>query len=325
MSTETDELSNSYCLSEAFIGGQKFPIDACRHAVLNDALNSVISAMEIEELFQVFAQSFLRFEKDPLEMSLHYTYATFSNSGEFDKFFSNVRHSFNVNIITILTAFQSYVDQSDKILKHTTHLPTAREFNKNAGSETFDTFLSYRVCNQLRNYAQHQALPLSGFSIGANSDLVQNADGTTRKVSDGYGVFPWLDVPKFTASSKISPKVRNELNDLGYSKIDIIWLIRSLAKAMYDRHAKIREFFGPFVEAAGLEITSGYEHASAAKGSTANFLELHGNGEQRPMRNDGANKVLKDFETFRSLKNADRKYVTSQIKPRKETYSDLEN
>ncbi len=61
--------------------------------------------------------------------------------------------------------------------------------------------------------------------------------------------------------------------------------------------------------------------ASVAKGSEAEFLELHGRGKERPMRNDLAAKVLSEFETYASLENADQIYVTSQIKPDAASYS----
>lgn len=76
MATNTGETSEAYFLSEAFINGQVFEIGLDQYATLSAALKTVVSAMEIEELFQVFAQSFIRFEKDLLEVALEYAFAT---------------------------------------------------------------------------------------------------------------------------------------------------------------------------------------------------------------------------------------------------------
>lgn len=322
MEVETGEALDSYYLSEAFLGGQKFPIDADQYAALNAALTTVVSAIEIEELFQIFAHSFLRFEKDLLNVIFEYAYTGVGSSAEKEKFFSNIRNRFNVNIITLLTSFQSYVDQSDRILKYTKNLPTAREFNKKAGNEAFETNFSYRVCAQLRNYAQHQALPLGGFSIGGYTNLVRDDADIVKKHSWGYGVSPWLDVAKFKSSSQVKAPLKVELESLGYEKIDMKWLVRSFAGAMYRRHASLREFLKPEIEAASIEIAAGYAFASAAKDSDAILLELQQGTEKRHMRNDLAAKVLRKFETYTSLNKAVQTYVTSQIRPEAASYSD---
>ncbi|MGR3461678.1 MAG: hypothetical protein ACU0AX_00475 [Roseovarius sp.] len=57
---ETSEPSAPYWLSEAFLGGQNFEISADQHAMFEEATTTLVSAMEIEEVFQIFAQSFLR-------------------------------------------------------------------------------------------------------------------------------------------------------------------------------------------------------------------------------------------------------------------------
>lgn len=322
MEVETGEALDSYYLSEEFMGGQKFPIDADRYAALNAALTTVDSAREIEELFQIFAHSFLRFEKDLLNVIFEYAYTGVGRSGDQEKFCSDVRNRFNVNIITLLTSFQSYVDQSDRILKYTSNLPTARKFNKKAGSDAFKTYFSYRVCAQLRNYAQHQALPLGGFSIGWNNDFVRDDAGIImRKHSSCYGVSPWLDVAKFKSSSQVKARLKVELESLGYERIDMKWLVRSFAGAMYRRHERLREFLKPEIEAASKNIAAGYAFASAAKDSEAILLELQQGTEKRHMRNDLAAQVLREFETYTSLNKADQTYVTSQIKPEAESYS----
>ena len=98
------------------------------------------------------------------------------------------------------------------------------------------------------------------------------------------------------------------------------WLIRSFVGAMYERHAALRAFLKPEIEAASERITAGYDLARTAKNSEAKFLELCGDDEKRPMRNDLAAIVLKTFETYTSLKGAEHSYVSSQITPEAATY-----
>lgn len=320
MTIDTGETSADYSLSEGFLGGQTFEIDADRYASLSEALTTVVSAMEIEELFQVFAQSFLRFEKDLLDVAFEYTFANMQAYND-DVFFSGIRHRFNVNIITILTAFQSYNDHCNRILKSSINPPETREFNRKTSHDIFDTHLSYRICAGLRNYAQHRALPLGGFSIGGKANFDRDNAGNLIKLDSGFHVSPWLNVSKFKSDPKCKAPLRRELESIGYEKIDMTWLIRSFAGAMYKRHAALRAFLRPEIIAAGEKIAAGYDLASTAKKSEAKFLDLHGNDEKRPMRNDLAAKVLREFETYTSLKGAEHSYVTSQITPEAATYS----
>jgi hypothetical protein len=312
LTIKTGESSASYSLCEAFLGGQTFNIDKLQYVKLNDALDTVVSTLEIEELFQVFAQSFLRFEKDLLDVAFEFSYVNmkFNNNEEF---FSNVRHRFNVSIITILTAFKSYDDHCNRILKYSINPPETKNFNCETRREIFDNHLSYRICAMLRDYAQHRALPLGGYVIGGVDDFACDDAGITRKLDTGFNVSPWLNVSEFKSSSQCKPSLQKELDHLDCEKIDMKWLIRSFAGAMYKRHALLRTFLTPKIEASNEQIATGYNFASAAKGSEAQFLELRWNNKKRPMRNDLGAKVFKAFETYESFMGAERLYVTSKI------------
>ncbi len=320
MAIDTGETSAAYSLSEGLLGGHTFEIDKNQYTTLSKALTTLVSAMEIEELFQVFAQSFIRFEKDLLDVAFEYTYANRETLND-DVFFSSIRHRFNVNIITILTSYKSYDDHCNRILVSSITPPDAKEFNCLTRSKTFDAHLSYRICAQLRDYAQHRALPLGGFSIGSKANFGRDSSGNIIKLDSGFNVSPWLNVLKFKSSSQCKAPLCKELERLDYEKIDMKWLIRSFAGAMYGRHAALRTFLKPEIIAAGEKITAGYDLASAAKNSEAKFLELYGNGERRPMRNDLGAKVLRAFETYASLSRAENSHVTSQIIPEHVTYS----
>lgn len=320
MTTDAGETPTAYSLSESYLNGTILQIDADQYATLNEALTIVISAMRIEEIFQVFAKSFLRFEKDLLDVSFEYAYMTDWDFND-NIFFDSIRQRFNVNIITVLTAFQSYDHQCNGILKRATNPPEAQKFNKIKSNEIYDAHLSYRICASLRNYAQHRALPLGGFSIGSKANFDRDKAGKITILDSGFNVSPWLNVTKLAGSSQCKAQLRAELEALGYEKIDIRWLIRSFAGAMYERHAALREFLKPRIISSGKKITDGYDLASAAKNSEAKFLELHGNGEKLPMRKDLSANVLKSFETHKTLARALSSYVTSQITPEAATYS----
>ncbi|GLO69531.1 hypothetical protein MACH17_10480 [Phaeobacter inhibens] len=308
-------------LAESFIDGEQFPIDPELHQTLSKAITTVVSAMEIEELFQVFAHSFLNLEEDILKLSLEYAYIERDDREHSDNFFNKVRRRLNVRIITILTAFQSYDDQTNRILIHASHLPKVQQANKAARASAFDDNFSYRVCTALRNYAQHRDLPLGGFDIGARADFSCDKHGKVRKDSFRYDVSPWLNVTKLKGSSQTKRNLKNELEQIYHKYIDLKWLLRSFVSAVYHRHETLRQHLKAEVESAQLDISTAYESISLKKGSEVRLLDLHGGDQKHPMRKDLGTKVLREFKTLTSLRSAARNYVSSKIELEAKAYS----
>ncbi|MCI9864918.1 hypothetical protein RHIZ_03050 [Rhizobium skierniewicense] len=297
---------------EDLIGGQKIQIDEHQYASLSDALDTIVSIIDIEEAFQVFAESAIRFEKDLLDVIFEYTYYD-TRSRNYDFFFDSARQRFNVNVLTVLTAYKSYDEHCARILKSLISSPVAHQYNSEIRAKAYDANLSYRICDQLRNYAQHRALPLGGLSIGGKSNMIQDTDGKYIKLDAGYNVSPWLNVMTLTGWSKCKPAIQTELKNLCCEKIDMKWLVRSFASAMYDRHNSLREYLTLDIDAACDEISRGYQFAHSINESESKFLNLCSDDNCRPMKSDlGA--VLKSMSSAcRSLKSAENIYVTSRI------------
>lgn len=321
MNIKTNDLSAAPYLYEPYDGGYKLQIDADQYEIFSDAILTASSSMRIEELFQVFATTIISFEKYLLDVAVDFAYADLSLKEIDDKFFTDMRYQFNVKIITALTALQCYIDHSDRILKYIGNPAGAREFNAKLGSQAFDENFSYRACCQLRNYAQHQSLPLGGFTIGSDADFVQDEKGVRHKVGSKYSVHPWVDILKLKESKKISARFRDELKGFNYNRVDIKWLIRDLARSMYERHAKLRKLLAPEIERANEIIKSGYDLVRAEKNREARHIILCGFGKEHHMRNDLADRVLRDFGSYSSFMIADQIYITSRIQPDAKSYA----
>lgn len=310
----------SYSLREDFLNGKSFQIDAAQYDKLEMALSIVVSTLNLEEVFQVFAQSFLEFEEELLKSSLEYAYDWPENEHSLKDFFKKIRRRLNVRIITILTAFRSYDDQASRILAHSPYLEQVLEINKQARKAAYDNNLSYRVCNDLRNYAQHRELPLGGFSLGGKSNLIRDEAGNLKKDGVGYGVSLWLNLAKLREASQTKSALRSELEEIDEEKMDINWLIRSFASSVYSRHQQLRTALKPLVEDAGLKISEAYAWASEEKGTDAKFLSLWKNDDKRPMRQDLPDLALRDLSSYSSLNNATHVYISSQINSGSDVY-----
>lgn len=309
-----------YYLKEDFLGGETFEINESQYETLERALNTIISFIDIEESFQVFARSFIRFEKDSLDIAFEYAYSD-KGSGLDVFFFDSVRSRFNVNVITILTSYKSYDDHCSKILKNLKTLSDAIQFNEKIRVNYYNTHLSYRICARLRDYAQHGALPLGGFSIGGNANFARNDTGQLIKLDTGFNVSPWLDVKKFTDSSHCKADLRRELTSLAFEKIDMKWLIRSFASVMYKRHCELREYLKPHINFSLNKILDGYKFAGSLKKSEASFLVLCSSSRSINMRNDLGDFVNRMFSENKSLNRAENIFITSKINHQEKIYS----
>lgn len=105
-------------LSEPYMLGVDIPIDEEFYLSLRSATIELKAIFELDELFHIFAQTFIRFEKDLLDMAIEFAYPVFVSFGD-EQLLGNFRKRFNVNIITILTSYKTYDDQVSRILKNT--------------------------------------------------------------------------------------------------------------------------------------------------------------------------------------------------------------
>lgn len=308
-----------YKMSEPYESGQVFHISEIMHTSLEAALNNISGALEIEETFQVFAQSFLRFEKDALDIVFEHTFSE-SRTAIDEDFLGNVGHKFNVNLLTILTSFFSYEEHSKRILKRI-KIEGADTFDEINRKSVYDENQCYRICTALRNYAQHRALPLGGFTVGGKSKFIRGEDGKTIKGNPYYSISPWLNSNKLLESKKCNAPVKNDLQGIGYTRIDLKWLVRNFAEGMYDRHSKLRAFLHAEIKSAELEIIKAYELATSEKGEKVKHLNLCIDGHIRPMREDLAAKFFRYSNTHKALKHASRIYITSEIVNESNIYS----
>lgn len=308
-----------YKMSEPYESGQVFNISESMHTSLEAALNKISGALEIEETFQVFAQSFLRFEKDALDIVFEHTFSE-SRTAIDEDFLGNVRHKFNVNLLTILTSFFSYDEHSKRISKRI-DVEGADAFDETNRKSVYDENPCYRICTALRNYAQHRALPLGGFTVGGKSNFIRGEDGRKIKGNPYYSISPWLNSKKLLEWDKCNAPVKNDLQIIGHAKIDLKWLVRNFAEGMYNRHSKLRVFLHTEIKSAELEILKAYEFATSEKGEKVKHLNLCKDANNRPMREDLAAKFFRYSNTHKALQHASRIYITSEIDKESTIYS----
>lgn len=295
-----------------------------QYHVFHSAMTLLLCAKEIENIFQVFARAFINHEKELLEMVLEYSHFDSHYAITLDNlnmYFDDIKGRTNVNLLTILTAYKSYDDHCDRALGALTELSSVAKFNDETRSSVYDNNLSYRICTKLRNYAQHRALPLDNVSASSSANLLKDKEGRSWSKDSAFTNGLFLNVDKFRQSSQCNAPLRKELNDLNCGKIDLKWLIRSFTGAVAERHIALREYLTPQIESAGDEIRSAYAVAKEKSHVEFENIELCSDRQKLHLDKKFASSILASFKTHKSLRFAERKYVTSQITIKDGVYS----
>lgn len=312
-------------LAEPYLTGASMQISESRFKELEAWREVVVGALELELLFSTFVESVYQFEKHLLIASLEELFdrgSRYRSQLEMHRATDELISSTNVRILTVLTAARSYHDQRHSILKNSGFNLVCLEEVKRLFSTAFDDSLNYRIFESLRNFAQHNALPVSGYNI-----KLQN------RAPDGYGdgkrsvgrvsIQPYVRIEEMImAKSKLRKKTITELEGLQEKKIDLRALIRSYFSTVSECHEETRILTGEKLDeaVAGLiEAKSSFiESSHTPDGCQAKHLtiQIHSGGEK--IKEQYIDQVLwEKLETYRkshtSLKSTRRWYVSSEL------------
>lgn len=144
----------------------------------------------------------------------------------------------NASFFSFLSLMRLYLDHTAKKIgsKHKTELDA---FNKSTNEE-FDGYFSYRFFSQLRNYAQHLAMPIKGLS-GSNS-----LDETKTKVIVSFRLYFIRDellVHKDNWTNKVLPNLKAQPEH-----IDVLPLIKEVMESLERIHKTTIKTYLPLLK-----------------------------------------------------------------------------
>lgn len=123
--------------------------------------------LAMEEKYEILISNYFEFEKEILEQAAR---SMLRRPCNYNDFFQ-VRLSFNIRLVNLLTSGRLYIDQLHRHVRVIVPQPPniAKEVKK-LFSKEYDQNPDYRFMEALRNYVQHRGLPVHWIQHNASSD-----------------------------------------------------------------------------------------------------------------------------------------------------------
>ena len=220
-----------YGITKLFLGYKNFlEISGDEFEEVKTAKRSLLEMLSIEEKLNLILENHAEFERELLGLGLnHMMFFSYGWST-----FQNEIHLINRRLINLLTTCRLYMDQ----IPHNVN----SIYGEGAGlarivkekmSHEYDSNLSYRVVEALRNYVQHRGLPIYGLEYNMTRKDV--ASPLLKHI-----VTPTLSVARLKEEKKFKAAVLKELEALG-DEIDIKPLVRQYIDSIGRIHLSIRD------------------------------------------------------------------------------------
>lgn len=222
-----------YGITRLILGSSRFvPLSHVDFDHLIAARRSLYEILYIEETFLFLVENYRDLESDALSYTLRS--ATFPKES-WSEMVSNI-HLFNRRLINLLTTCRMYVDHTPQRLGaiFPNNAKPKSDF-KSLLSSRYDSSFSFRLLEALRNYVQHNDLPLSGLCVG--HQRIEETDvrpGSLCTLMFNIARDCILDGRRFKAS------VADELRSMP-DNIDVRPLIREYVGLLSEVHQELRK------------------------------------------------------------------------------------
>jgi hypothetical protein len=231
------------------------------------------SQLSIEEKYQILMENYEELEAELLRVSLGLTRYTPNPWVEI----SNARMRFNRRVLNYLSSARMYLDQVPSELENASRdpQPVVRSFEESQ-SHHYDSKLSYRVCEALRNYTQHRDLPVHGFEYGWRRE----PDDPPKAVVSYTGLK--LDLSRLESDVAFKGTTLAELRSLG-DTYDLKLFLREYMNSLGDIHISLRKDLSADSEWAMKEIvqarTKAHSMPDAQSGYDMALLMIQEDGQ----------------------------------------------
>jgi hypothetical protein len=244
---------------------------------LRAAWDGLLILAGVEEKFKIVLDNYVEYERELLEITLR------------DMLFSGMPWSETANDIytlnrrlgNLLMASRLYLDQSVHDVKQLrgSHSADFVMF-QNAIREQYDTSLAYRVMDSLRNYSQHNGLPIEGLNISCKR--VADDDGPAHVK---WMIRAVVHPAELVKSKKIKQQVVDEFVALG-EEPNITPLVREYVACFARIHATFRKLTASDADAwcALVRKTVQESGGTRFRGAEASVTDVDAGGEQELVR-----------------------------------------
>jgi hypothetical protein len=221
-----------YGITKLVLGYSPFiEITEDEYKALKIARDFLFEALYLEQKFDLVTEDFIEYEMTLLSYAARHM--MFSNLDYMR--LQNEVNNINRRLVNLLSACRLYIDHCIHHLSNIYGSETEKvEAVNNQKKAEYDSKLSYRVLEALRNYVQHRGFPVQ--KVTYNRNRVEEGDNWQIL----FSVTPYIKTNELQEDEKFKKTVLDELKRLG-DEFDIKPLIREFVTSIGNVHKKARE------------------------------------------------------------------------------------
>lgn len=221
-----------YGITKLVLGHTAFvEIIEVEYNALKAARENLFEALYLEQKIDLVTEDFIEYEITLLSYAARHMMFANLNYMRLQNEVNNI----NRRIVNLLSACRLYLDHCIHHLSNIYGSKTEKiEAVNNQKKTEYDSNLSYRVFEALRNYVQHRGFPVQ--KVTYNSNRVE--EGNNWQIL--FSVTPYIKTNELQEDEKFKKTVLDELKKLG-EEFDIKPLIREYITSIGNVHKKVRE------------------------------------------------------------------------------------
>lgn len=248
-------------------GSPLIEISETHYRQVLEAKSKLLCVVSIEEKFDLLIQNYLEFECEALVMAQRHVVELRGSysAGQFE------RQHLNRRLSNLLSATRLYIDQvNHSLASMNPDLLTPLESKRR---EQYGDKLGYRVMETVRNYTQHQELPVHNLYISSTAENIGSQEYSVSRA------IPMLDVAEFAKYDRMSASGRlaaKELERYG-REVAITPLVREHVEGLGAVHEEFRQLVAPDIPGWERDFASAWKWVNQQLGTSYKsvFLVQH--------------------------------------------------
>lgn len=258
-----------YVLSQNFLAPTpEIPMTEAQVNEAREARVILIAALALEETYDVLLSNFLELEQEALCAAAASVVRNVRSYGDL----LDVRSTANRRVVNLLTAARMYLDHAPQQLAVCLSDTTAKEIFKPLCSQQYDSELSYRFMDALRNHVQHSGL------------AVHTMKHASRWTGADPDIFLEIRLELFSEKKYLAenPKFHKKTLAALPDEIELIQASRQYLQGLDQIHGQVRSLISEPVAQARAVLQKLIDTYSAAnEGKTIGLSVLQVFGEER--------------------------------------------
>lgn len=255
-------------------------IDSGAFSSLRDAKKTIMEAMSGEEKFDVMMENYVELEKAIFDIAMdHLAFNNVLPSGE-------IRRLTSRRLMNFLSSTRLYRHAIIGNLKRITRCGADVDKLRSLINDGSDVPIAYRIMEAVRNFSQHQDLPISGFLLSSEWEDVDSKD-----FRSAHTAVPSISTAPIAEDRETPREVSDALSRLGPS-IHIMPMVRKSLEHYGEIHDTFRKNIEVKIKASSDLINTTIADAFVLKEPSIRLLIA---------RAEDSGQRLDDFQLFPEL------------------------